>query len=77
VGSTHRTIKLIQFYLNRFASIAKPLHLCGYSKNLEHKIMTKIYIMVGVIVALLVVQLYLRFKVKKEKAEREERRFGN
>jgi uncharacterized membrane protein YciS (DUF1049 family) len=53
------------------------LHLCGYSKKKQkHKIMSDLYIMVGVIVALLVVQLYLRFKVKKEKAEREERRFG-
>jgi hypothetical protein len=32
--------------------------------------------MAGIIVALLVVQLFLRFKFKKDKQEREERRFG-
>jgi|AntRauTorckE5430_2_1112549.scaffolds.fasta_scaffold248664_1 hypothetical protein len=38
--------------------------------------MTELYVMAGIIAALLVVQLFLRFKVKKQKQEREERRFG-
>jgi hypothetical protein len=46
-------------------------------RNQNLKIMMKqIYIMVGVIAVLLVIQRYLRYKFRKEKEEREYRRFG-
>jgi len=38
--------------------------------------MQELFIMVGVVVGLLVIQLYLRYKVKKQKEERENRKFG-
>jgi uncharacterized membrane protein YuzA (DUF378 family) len=38
--------------------------------------MSQVYIMIGVVAVLLLVQLFLRYKVKKQKEERENRRFG-
>lgn len=38
--------------------------------------MQDLYLISGIIIALLVVQLFLRFKMKKQKEERENRKFG-
>lgn len=38
--------------------------------------MTEVYIMIGFVFVLLVVQLYLRYSAKKQKENRENRRFG-
>lgn len=38
--------------------------------------MQDFYIITGIIIALLVIQLYLRYKMKKQKEERNNRKFG-
>ncbi len=38
--------------------------------------MQDLYMISGIIVALLAIQLFLRYKMKKQKKERENKRFG-